>query len=328
MAVCQTKLSSNNFEIYYVEQTECDAIPASPVFKRIATTGGSPGSTPDVITVKELDGGRENTGARVVSKRSTYTMEAKLKYGVHDHFFEYAFQSDWVLGQTIASTAVVVDATAKTVTVTGSDITSNLEVGGTIVFPDLSGANKNPMVVTGFSFSTDTVINVSPASSDRRLTDESASSEIKTSDKTIIGTSQKRFALLVVHNDLPVSERYKLVYDCQVNSFTIDASVNSETTLQFEIFGNRSVPGIALPAGATLQDYATKQPMVSVDVMSKSWSLKWKHHTLLHLNLMVSVFLSSGLLQLFQVWITQLARAILLKLLLSLHTKKMAYHLW
>ena len=57
---CPNKLNSNNFEIYYVEQTGqywCDGatvIPANPVFTRIDTDGGTPITNVEASKSKSL----------------------------------------------------------------------------------------------------------------------------------------------------------------------------------------------------------------------------------------------------------------------------------
>lgn len=268
---CPNKLNSNNFEIYYVEQTGqywCDGasvIPTNPVFTRLDTDGGTPITNAEASKSKSLDGTREYTDIRIISEQVSYSMAAKFKYGVHDKFLEYAFQADFVAGTPITAKNVVISAAGKTLTIAGEDLTTDIPVGSLIALPSATGKNKEPMRVTASSFATDSVFTVAPASMDNKLEDETVTTDIRMPNILKVGTSQKWFALLVVHNDIDGPDKYQLVYDCQVNIFSTEAAVNSDMTATFEIFGGYSEAGIPLPTGATLNNFTFYDKMVAAD---------------------------------------------------------------
>ena len=268
---CPNKLNSNNFEIYYVEQTGqywCDGatvIPANPVFTRIDTDGGTPITNVEASKSKSLDGTREYTDIRIISEQVSYSMAAKFKYGVHDKFLEYAFQSDFVAGTPIVGKEVVISAANKTIEIAGEDLTTDIPVGSLIALPSATGKNKEPMRVVASAFAVDTTLTVAPASMDNKLADETVTTDIRMPNILKVGTTQKWFALLVAHNDIEGDDKYQLIYDCQVNIFSTEAAVNSDMSATFEIFGGYSEPGIPLPAGATLQDFTFYDKLVAAD---------------------------------------------------------------
>ena len=229
---CPNKLNSNNYEIYYIPQTGqywCDGasvIPANPVFTRLDTEGGTPITNVEASKSKSLDGTRENTDIRIMSEMVGYSMAAKLKYGVHDAFLEYAFQSTFTAGNVLANKSVVIDAAAKTLTIAGEDLTSDISLGDLIALPGATGKNKEGMRVTNIVFATDTAITVAPVSMDNKLVDETATTDIRLPNVLKVGTTPQWFALLVVHNDIEGVNKYQLVYDCQVNIFSTEAAVN------------------------------------------------------------------------------------------------------
>ena len=268
---CPNKLNSNNFEIYYVEQTGqywCDGatvLPANPVFTRIDTDGGTPITNVEASKSKSLDGTREYNDIRIISEQVSYSMAAKFKYGVHDKFLEYAFQSDFVAGTPIVGKEVVISAADKTLTIAGEDLTTDIPVGSLIALPSATGKNKEPMRVVASAFAVDTTLTVAPASMDNKLADETVTTDIRMPNILKVGTAQKWFALLVAHNDIEGDDKYQLIYDCQVNIFSTEAAVNSDMSATFEIFGGYSEPGIPLPAGATLQDFTFYDKLVAAD---------------------------------------------------------------
>lgn len=268
---CPNKLNSNNFEIYYIEQNGqywCDGasvIPENPTFIRLDTDGGTPITNVEASKSKSLDGTREYTDIRIISEQVSYSMAAKFKYGVHDKFLEYAFQASFVAGSPVQGKEVIINAKNKTMTINGEDVTSQIPVGSLIALPSATGKNKEPMRIVASSFSDNSVFNVAPASMDNKLTDETVTTDIRLPNILKVGTTQKWFALLVVHNDIEGDNKYQLVYDCQVNIFSTEAAVNSDMTATFEIFGGYSESGIPKPTGATLQDFTFYDKLIAAD---------------------------------------------------------------
>ena len=70
-------------------------------------------------------------------------MAAKFKYGVHDKFLEYAFQSDFVAGTPIVGKEVVISAANKTIEIAGEDLTTDIPVGSLIALPSATGKNRS-----------------------------------------------------------------------------------------------------------------------------------------------------------------------------------------
>ena len=268
---CPNKLNSNNFEIYYTEQTGqywCDGesvIPANPVFTRLDTDGGTPITNAEASRSKALNGGREYTDIRIISELVGYSMATKFKYGVHDKFLEYVFQSSFSAGAVISGKEISIDAATKTLTIAGEDLTTTIPVGSLIALPSATGKNKEGMRVIASSFAADTVLTVAPASLDNKLVSETVTTDIRLPNILKVGTEQKWFALLVVHNDIETEDKYQLIYDCQVNSFSTEAAVNSDMTATFDIFGGYSMAGIPLPTGATLEDFTFYDKLVAAD---------------------------------------------------------------
>ncbi|AZU97861.1 major tail protein [Vibrio phage LP.2] len=271
MALCPVPLNSNNVKIYYVKQTDCEELPANPVFKRISFTGGVPTIERETLQSAEIDGGAEVTGVRLGSFGVNSEQNVELKAGVHDDLLEACMQNTWVAGSTVASTPVVVDATAKTVTVTGTDVTSQIAVNDRIYMPGLTGGNADVQLVTAISFSTDTVITLgsarvaNPQTGRTGLADESASTAINVSDKLIVGTSRQPMALLIEYTDMAGPNNYQLVMDAEVTQFSFNPQVNAIITGSFTIIGKTMASAQPLPTGATLEDLLDKKPMTGID---------------------------------------------------------------
>lgn len=271
MALCPVPLNSNNVKIYYVLQTDCESLPPTPAFKRISFTGGVPTIERETLQSAEIDGGAEVTGVRLGSFGVNSEQNVELKAGVHDDLLAACMQNTWVAGATVASTPVVVDANAKTVTVTGADVTSDIAVNDRIYMPGLTGGNAEVQLVTAISFSTDTVITLgsarvaNPQTGRTGLADESASTAINVSDKLIVGTSRQPMALLIEYTDMAGPNNYQLVMDAEVTQFSFNPQVNAIITGSFTIIGKTMASAQPLPAGATLEDLVSKKPMTGID---------------------------------------------------------------
>lgn len=269
--LCPVPLNSRNYSAYYVEQTDCDVLPSNPIFKQIGTTGGSPQLTRDVLQSAEIDGSSEVTGARLGSKVVNLEIAYEMKYGIHDDLREFLFQSSWVAGNVIAGKAVVIDATAKTATIAGEDLTADIAVNDRIAMPGLTGGNKAPLLVTDVTFSTDTVITFNVAKKSNPeigligLDDETGTTDIRTSDKLYIGTERKLFAVLVVYNDIEGPNKYQLVMNCECTQSSDNPSVNAIVTGTFTVVGKTLASAQPLPTGATLESYDKYKPMTGID---------------------------------------------------------------
>lgn len=271
MACGPTPATSNATRLFYLVQDTCGELPVSPVFKQIPFTTGVPAIQRDVLQSAELDGSPEITGVRLGSYNVTNETGVELKYGVHDDLLASAMQSDWVSGNTVASGAIVVDATAKTITATGVDVTSDISVGDLIKLPDLTGYNAEPQLVTAISFSTDTVITVGAAKVANALLgivgleDESGTSTITTNDILTVGTTRKKVALLVEYGDISGGPTYDLVMDAEATGFNFNVAVNALVTGTINFIGKTFAGNSGLPSGATLEDAAAAEPYTGID---------------------------------------------------------------
>lgn len=271
MPLCPVPLNSNNVAVSYVFQSDCEKLPDNPVFKPLSFTGGIPAITRDVLQSSELDGTSEITSIRLGSFAVAGDSNVELKAGVHDDMLEACMQSTWVPGETLASATVTIDATAKTATVTGVDVTSQVNVNDYIAFEGFTGYNGEAHLVTAISFSDDTTITLgaakvaNPQTGRPGLVDESADTTGKTSDHIHVGTQTKPFAMLIEHKDIDDADRYVLIMDCEVTQFSFNPSVNSNITGSFSIIGKTMASGIPLPTGATFDNQLDKKPLTGID---------------------------------------------------------------
>jgi hypothetical protein len=271
MPLCSVPLNSNNVKVSYSFQDDCEKLNDNPVFKPLSFTGGVPAITRDVLQSAELDGTSEITNIRLGSFAVAGDSNVELKAGVHDDMLEACMQSAWIAGETLASATVTIDADLQTATITGVDITSQVNVNDYVAFTELTGYNSQAHLVTAITFSTDTVITfgaakvANPQTGRVGLTDESAASVGKTSDYINVGTQRKPFAMLIEHKDLDDTDRYVLIMDCEVTQFSFNPSVNSNITGAFSIIGKTMASGIPLPAGATFDPQTAKKPLTGID---------------------------------------------------------------
>lgn len=271
MALCPVPLNSNNVEVYYVLQTDCEALPVSPVFKRISFTGGVPAIERETLQSAEIDGGSEITGVRLGSFGVNSEQNVELKAGVHDDLLAACMQNTWTSGSVLASKGIVIDSAAKTATIAGEDLTGDISVNDRIYMPSLTGGNAEVQLVTAITFSTDTVITFGSArvantqTGRTGLEDETGTSDIRVSDKLIVGTSRQPMALLIKYTDMPGPNNYQLVMDAEVTQFSFNPQVNSIITGSFSIIGKTMASAQPLPAGATLDQLLDKKPMTGID---------------------------------------------------------------
>lgn len=271
MALCPSPLNSRNYKAYYVEQTDCDVLPNDPVFKQIGLTGGSPQLSRDPLQSAEIDGSSEITGVRLGSKVVNLEIAYEMKFGVHDDLREFLYQSSWVPGPVLTGKDVVIDAAAKTATITGEDLTSDIAVNDRIAMPSLTGGNRAPQLVTAINFAADTVITFGSAKASNPqiglvgLANETGTTDIRTSDKLYIGTQRRLFAILIEYNDIAGPAKYQLVMNCECTQSSDNPTVNANVTGTFTIVGKTMASAQELPAGATLESYDSYKPMTGID---------------------------------------------------------------
>lgn len=271
MALCSVPLNSNNVEMYYVMQTDCETLPVNPVFKRISFTGGVPSIERETLQSAEIDGGSEITGVRLGSFGVNNEQNVELKASVHDDLLAACMQNTWTAGAVLAGKNIVIDATAKTATIAGEDLTGDISVNDRVIMPSLTGGNSSVQLVTAITFSTDTIITfgsarvANPQTGRAGLEDETATSDIRVSDKLIVGTSRQPMALLIKYNDMPGPNNYQLVMDAEVTQFSFNPQVNSIITGSFTVIGKTMASAQPLPTGATLDSLTEKKPMTGID---------------------------------------------------------------
>jgi len=271
MALCPVPLNSNNVKVYYVKQTDCESLPASPVFKRINFTGGVPTIERETLQSAEIDGGAEVTGVRLGSYGVNSEQNVELKAGVHDDLLAACMQNTWSTGAKLTGKSIVIDATAKTATIAGEDLTSDISVNDRIIMTGMSNGNGDVQLVTAIAFTTDTVITFGSArvansqTGRRGLEDETAISDINVGDKIIVGTSRQPIAMLIEYSDMAGPNNYQLVMDAEVTQFSFNPQVNAIITGSFTLIGKTMASAQPLPVGATLEDLVDKKPMTGID---------------------------------------------------------------
>lgn len=251
--------SANATSMFYCVQDVAGQLPSNPVFKEFPFTGGVPTLQRDTLISAILDGTRDTTDVRLGSVNVQGAVDIELKYGAYDDLLEAIMQSSWQAGATIASTAVVVDATAKTITVTGQDVTSDIAVGDTICLPSLTGYNIGGHRVTAINFSTDTVITIGAArtadtsTNEDGIADESGTSAINVNDTLKIGTTIKNVAILVKYDDIEGGPKYDLTLDGQFTNISLSVGVNALVTGSMNVIGRTYSNDFTLPVGTTFE---------------------------------------------------------------------------
>ncbi|AUR97514.1 major tail protein [Vibrio phage 1.240.O._10N.261.52.F8] len=271
MALCPVPINSNNVEVYYVKQTECEALPENPVFKRISFVSGVPTIERETLQSAEIDGGSEVTGVTLGSYAVSNEQGVELRADVHDDLLAACAQNEWVPGSTLASKTVVIDTGSKTATIAGEDLTADIAVNDRLYMPSLTGGNGEVLLVTDISFSTDTVITfgsarvANPQTGRSGLSDETATTDINVSDKLTIGTNRQPIALLIKYNDLEGPNNHQLVMDAEVVQFSFNPQVNAIITGSFSVIGKTMASAQPLPTGATLEPLLARKPMKGID---------------------------------------------------------------
>lgn len=266
-------LNSQQVAIYYCKQTVEGELPASPVFQKLAFTGGIPNEQRDNLEGSEIDGSPDKTGSRLGNRRTEFEPSIILSYGIYDDLLAGAMQSSWNTGPTLSSKSVQVIAASRQIKILGEDVTSQISADESIKIASLTlGANAEPHFVTGITFDgTDTVIDIGiapltiPQQGIVGIEDESATADVKVSDWIKLESDRAFFALLIEYQDFLGTTKYDLVLDNVVTGFNFNVAVNANITGGLPMTGRTYVPDYGLPAGATLNDVPAHKFLSGLD---------------------------------------------------------------
>ncbi|KAF2282287.1 hypothetical protein GH714_044131 [Hevea brasiliensis] len=125
--------------------------PTNPAWYPLRNTSGVPALTRDALVSNELNGSRETSSIRTGNKQVAGEFAIELSASSQDELLAGAMTSSWVAGSTVAGLTIDVSASAKTFTRSAGDFTTAVEVGDLIRFPDLTGDNALPFIVTAVS---------------------------------------------------------------------------------------------------------------------------------------------------------------------------------
>jgi len=114
--------SGSNRFIQYVKQSEPKQVPASPVFKRLRTTGGSGlMNNRTNITSNEIRDDRQIIVSRLGQNQPDVAIPFELSYDSYDQLIQGAMGGEWKGGRTISATASVTTGGVFTLTGVGAD---------------------------------------------------------------------------------------------------------------------------------------------------------------------------------------------------------------
>lgn len=248
---------------FYVLETTPGVTPSNPAWYPLRNTGGIPALTRDALVSNELDGSRETSSIRTGNKQITGEFAIELSAQSQDELLAGAMTSSWVAGTTATGLSVTVDAEDKTFTRAAGDFTTSVEVGDLVRFPDLTGENSKPFIVSAVS-----ALVVTGASIQHELTDESAvTTAFVVGDKLETGNLCKTYSVLTwFKGRCGGSDAYLLTRGVEISGFTIEQAVNAMVTGSFQFIGLNQSVLTAPPAGSTFTFNFDAQPFSSVDV--------------------------------------------------------------
>jgi hypothetical protein len=260
-----TPFKGANTAQFYVAEVTPGVTPTNPIWSPLRNTGGVPAITRDSLVSNELDGSRETTSVRLGSKQVSGEYAIELSARSQDDFLAGALSSTWEDGISHTGLSVAVDATAKTWTRSaGNFLTDGVAVGDLIAFPDLTGNNKLPFIVTSVN---DTV--VAGAGVQAALTTAAAATtDYVTGDRLVTGSQCKTFSILTwFKGECGGDPAYLLTKGVEISGFTIEQAVNAMVTGSFPFIGTDQEQLMAPPAGS---DFTTvvfdDEQFSSVDV--------------------------------------------------------------
>ena len=248
---------------YYVPETTPGVTPTNPAWSILRNTGGIPAVTRDALVSNELDGSRETSSIRTGNKQVTGEFAIEFGPRSQDELLAGAMTSSWVAGSTVTGLSVTVDADAKTYTRAAGDFTTSVEVGDLVRFPDLTGNNRKPFIVTAVS-----ALVVTGAAIQYALTDESAvTTDLVVADKLETGNLCKSYSVLTwFKGKCGAPDSYLLTKGVEFTGFTIEQAVNAMVTGSFPFIGLSQEVLSAYPTGSTFPSEAKRDPFSSVDV--------------------------------------------------------------
>lgn len=254
---------------YYVLETTPGVTPTNPAWSILRNTGGIPAVTRDALVSNELDGSRETSSIRTGNKQVTGEFAIEFGPRSQDELLAGAMTSSWVSGATVTGLSVTVDADAKTYTRAAGDFTADVEVGDLVQFPDLTGNNSKPFIVTAVS-----ALVVTGAAIQYALTDESAvTTDLVVADKLETGNLCKSYSVLTwFKGKCGAPDSYLLTKGVEFTGFTIEQAVNAMVTGSFPFIGLSQEVLSSYPAGSTFPSEAKRDPFSSVDVSAYNGS--------------------------------------------------------
>lgn len=248
---------------YYVLEATPGVTPTNPAWSILRNTGGIPAVTRDALVSNELDGSHETSSIRTGNKQVTGEFAIEFGPRSQDELLAGAMTSSWVAGSTVTGLSVTVDADAKTYTRAAGDFTTSVEVGDLVRFPELTGNNSKPFIVTAVS-----ALVVTGAAIQYALTDESAvTTDLVVADKLETGNLCKSYSVLTwFKGKCGAPDSYLLTKGVEFTGFTIEQAVNAMVTGSFPFIGLSQEVLSTYPAGSTFPSEAKRDPFSSVDV--------------------------------------------------------------
>lgn len=248
---------------FYVAELTPGVTPTSPSWSPLRNTGGVPAVTRDALVSNELDGSREVSSIRTGNKQVTGEYSIELSAASQDELLAGAMTSSWQAGSTVAGLTIDVSASGKTFTRATGDFTTTVEVGDLVRFPDLTGNNALPFIVTAV-----TALVITGAGINHTLGNETAvTTDLVVADKLETGNLCKTFSVLTwFKGTCGGADSYLLTKGVEFSGFTIEQAVNAMVTGSFPFIGLSQEVLTAPPAGSTFTVSFGAQPFASVDV--------------------------------------------------------------
>lgn len=248
---------------FYVAEVTPGVTPTSPSWSPLRNTGGVPAVTRDALVSNELDGSREVSSIRTGNKQVAGEFSIELSASSQDELLAGAMTSSWQEGNTVVGTEVTVSAVAKTFTRTAGDFTTAVEVGDLVRFPELTGNNRLPFVVTAVT----PLVITGGAINYTLMGEVGGGVSLVTADKLETGNLCKTFSVLTwFKGTCGGADSYLLTKGVEFSGFTIEQAVNAMVTGSFPFIGLSQEVLTAPPAGSTFTVSFGAQPFASVDV--------------------------------------------------------------
>jgi hypothetical protein len=247
---------------FYITELMPGVTPTSPAWYPLRNTGGVPAVTRDALVSNELDGSRETSSIRTGNKQVTGEYSIELSAQSQDELLAGAMTSAWQPGGLVLDLEITVDSANKTFIASAGDFT-DVEIGDLIRFPDLTGDNSKPFIVTDVAG-----LVLTGASIQHTLTDEtSVPTTLQIAEKLETGNACKTYSILTwFKGKCGGADSYMITRGVEFTGFTIEQAVNAMVTGSFPFIGLSQEILTAPPAGSTFNVSFTAQPFSSVDV--------------------------------------------------------------